>query len=281
LLGLVFTSLAAAFMSTLSTHLNWGASYLVHDVYQRFVKPEASEKELVWYGRLATLGLIVLAALLALQFQNAMQAFNILLQIGAGTGLIYILRWFWWRINPYSEITAMIISLLVAIYFEWMHHQVFGFEPMADHLRLVSGIGITTACWLIVTFLTKPDDMDTLKRFYRLIGPWDMGWKKVINSTEESDKYSSPSSSSLDSGFSGEQAQAIDESGALPLKKGSLGRQVACMILGCFGVYSFLFGTGYLIYGNHFGFVTSLIIFLICSVLLFRTSRQLSFRNSG
>ena len=130
LLGLVLASLIAAFMSTISTHLNWGASYITHDFYRRFIKPEATEKELVSIGRISTVLLMVFAALLALALQNALQAFNILLQIGAGTGLIYILRWFWWRINAYSEITAMVVSLLVAIIFE------FGDFELAGHIKL-------------------------------------------------------------------------------------------------------------------------------------------------
>jgi Na+/proline symporter len=109
LLGLVVTSLIAAFMSTISTHLNWGSSYISLDFYKRFVKPQASEKELVNIGRLSTVVLMILAALLALVLSNALSAFNILLQIGAGTGLVFILRWFWWRINAYSEITGTVV----------------------------------------------------------------------------------------------------------------------------------------------------------------------------
>ena len=109
LMGLVIASLAAAYMSTISTHLNWGSSYIAHDFYRRFVRPEASERELVIVGRSATLLLMGLTALVALQLQNALQAFQILLQIGAGTGLLFILRWFWWRINAWSELTAMVV----------------------------------------------------------------------------------------------------------------------------------------------------------------------------
>ncbi len=261
LLGLVFTSLAAAFMSTLSTHLNWGASYMVHDVFQRFMKPSAGEKELVWQGRLATVVLIVLAALLALQFENAMQTFNILLQIGAGTGLLYILRWFWWRINPYSEITAMVVSLLVAIYFEWFHHGVFGFSVMPDHLKLVSGVLITTVCWLTVTLLTPADDMQTLSRFYRKIGPFAAGWKPVIQSMTGDDHPQRAEESDMRNGAA----------------ESRLGIQLACMILGCFAVYSFLFGTGYLLYGSITNFLISLIVFIISATSLMLAAQKLRF----
>src|SRR5690606_40615533 len=110
-LGLVVASLAAAYMSTISTHLNWGASYVVHDFWRRFVEPDATERRLVFIGRVATVALMALAAAVALWLQNALQAFQILLQIGAGTGLLFILRWFWWRINAFSELAAMGVSL--------------------------------------------------------------------------------------------------------------------------------------------------------------------------
>ncbi|MDH5475069.1 MAG: Na+:solute symporter, partial [Cyclobacteriaceae bacterium] len=121
LIGIVIASLIAAFMSTISTHLNWGSSYIVHDFYQRFVNPEATEKKLVNVGRISTILLMAFAALFSLALSNALGAFQILLQIGAGTGLVFILRWFWWRINAYSEITGMIVSFLMALYFQFVH----------------------------------------------------------------------------------------------------------------------------------------------------------------
>ena len=114
-MGLMLASLLAAYMSTIATHLNWGSSYVVNDVYKRFVNPGASEQTLVHVGRLSTVVMMVFAALLSLQLTNAVQAFQIMLQIGAGTGLLFILRWFWWRINPWSELAAMIVSFVVSI----------------------------------------------------------------------------------------------------------------------------------------------------------------------
>ena len=122
LLGLVVASLATAYMSTISTHLNWGASYIVNDVYRRFVVPNRSTRHYVNVARLSTVLLIILTTLMALWLENALQAFQILLQIGAGTGLIFLLRWFWWRINAWSEITAMVVSFLVAIYFQFLQN---------------------------------------------------------------------------------------------------------------------------------------------------------------
>ena len=129
LLGLVVASLAAAYMSTISSHLNWGASYIVDDVYRRFVAPDEDERQYVRVGRYATVGLIVLAGALSLWLENALQAFQILLQIGAGTGLVFLLRWFWWRINAWSELAAMVVSFAVALYFQF-GHEALGFAAL-------------------------------------------------------------------------------------------------------------------------------------------------------
>ena len=164
--GLVLASLIAAFMSTLSTHLNWGSSYLVNDFYKRFVRPDASEKKLVRMGRLCTVLTMIVAAMLSLCLENALQIFRVLLQIGAGTGLLFILRWFWWRINPASEITAMVASFVVAIGFA-----VAAPEGMPAWHKLLIGVGITTASWILVTLVTRPTDEQTLKTFCRKVHP--------------------------------------------------------------------------------------------------------------
>jgi Na+/proline symporter len=175
LIGLLIAALLSAFMSTISTHLNWGSSYVVNDFYKRFIRPDAPQNELVNVGRISTVVLMILAALLALVLENALQAFNILLQIGAGTGLIFILRWFWWRINAYSEITAMFVSFFLALYFE------LGVEnPMPEHIKLITGVAITTASWILVTLVTAPASQEPLLRFFRLIQPAPGGWKPVI-----------------------------------------------------------------------------------------------------
>ncbi|KAA3635523.1 MAG: Na+:solute symporter, partial [Bacteroidetes bacterium] len=225
LLGLVIASLIAAFMSTISTHLNWGSSYVVNDFYKRFVDENASEKTLVAIGRISTVILMALAALLALYLSNALQAFNILLQIGAGTGLIFILRWFWWRINAYSEIAAMIISFLVALYFEFIHP-----GEVADHWKLLIGVGITTVVWLTVTMLTKPDDHAKLLSFYKLIRPHSGGWQPVIN-----------------------KALADNELEQKDITVGKLPSELAGMFSGVFLVYGSLFTIGFFIYSNWTG----------------------------
>lgn len=220
LMGLVLASLIAAFMSTISTHLNWGSSYVVNDFYLRFIKPEATDKEQVMVGRLSTVLLMVFAAILALGLSNALQAFDILLQIGAGTGLIFILRWFWWRINAYTEISAMIVSFIVALYFE-IGHERLGFDPILSHWKLLIGVGITTLSWVLVTLLTAPEKDEVLLAFYRKVRPAAFGWNNLLK------RY----------------PQEKAEPGRLPM-------ELALMLIASIMVYSTVFATGYWIYGN-------------------------------
>jgi len=175
LLGLVIAALMAALMSTISTHLNWGSSYLVNDVYLRYISPEASDKKQVFVGRIVTVVLMLLAAAGSLKLDTAHASFRILLQMGAGTGLLFILRWFWWRINAYSEISAMSFSLALAYYFE------VGYEGgLSGSEKLLLTVFLTTIVWVVVTLLTKPTDRDTLVRFYTLIRPSGPGWGPVV-----------------------------------------------------------------------------------------------------
>ena len=176
-LGLVIASLIAAFMSTISTHLNWGASYVVNDFYKRFINPGATERQQVNLGRLSTVGLMALACAVALFLENSYQAFNILLSIGAGTGLIFILRWFWWRINAATEIAGMVISFVVAVFFQFAWEPL-GLRPLAGHWQLVASVAVTTILWLLATFLTPPTDDATLMRFYRQIRHSGPGWTR-------------------------------------------------------------------------------------------------------
>ena len=216
LLGLVAASLIAAFMSTMSTQLNLGASYLVNDFYHRFIKPDASDKDLVRVGRLFTILSIFLGGGLGLFLTSAGQAFTLLLMIGAGTGLIYILRWFWWRINAYTEIVAMISSLVIAAYFN------FGNSSLEEWEKIVFGAMLTTIVWVVATFVTPPDDEKTLQNFVIKINPGGPGWSKYSMTTGE----------------------------PWVLPKGIL-----LMVLGCIAVYSILIGVGQLIYGNPIGYM--------------------------
>ncbi|MBT8376389.1 MAG: Na+:solute symporter [Bacteroidia bacterium] len=169
LIGIVMTSLIAAFMSTISTQLNWGSSYVVNDFYSRFLNKRASEKEKVLVGRFSTVALMVMAALFSFYLQSAKDVFNLLLQIGAGTGLLFILRWFWHRINPYSEIAAMVISFVIALFFFINGKAENPIVSLQPHWQLTIGVVITTIGWVVVTLLSKPSKSTTIKAFDELV----------------------------------------------------------------------------------------------------------------
>ena len=225
LLGLVVASLVAAFMSTVSTQLNWGASYLVNDFYARFVKPDASEKELVNVGRLTTVLLMALSAIFAFFMQNAKQVFDIILMFGAGTGLIFILRWFWWRINAWAELSAMLISGIVSIgftFFDWYP------ENWAGWAKFPIIVLITTIVWVLTMYLTPAEEESTLRSFYKKIKPGGPGWKVVVDRAKQAGE-------DLTTG-----------SGAWSVPSGIL-----AMVLGCVLVYSALFAMGNWLYGKY------------------------------
>ncbi len=226
LLGLVVTSLAAAYMSTMSTQVNWGSSIIVNDVYHRFVNPQATERALVWAGRLATVGLMVVACTLALFLENALQVFNIVLQIGAGTGLLFILRWFWWRINAATELTAMIVSFVAAVYFQVADKYDLVGGGFADWEKLVLIVLVTTAAWVAVAYTSQPTDEAVLLRFYRKIKPGGPGWRGVVAKARAE-------------GLDVETAEGSDLPYAL-----------LCAVCGAAAIYSALFATGFLLYGR-------------------------------
>ena len=236
LLGLVVASLAAAYMSTISTHLNWGASYIVDDVYRRFVAPDREEKDYVRVARITTVALIVLASFVGLLLETAMQAFQILLQIGAGTGLVFLLRWFWWRINTWSEISAMVISFVVALYFAFLH-TALGFASWNSSAELVVGVAVTTVGWIVVTFLTPPVDTEKLLDFHAKIRPLGRGWDAVVRRTDGPEQ-----------GGPGDGDSGDDDSGTG--QGGEFAAGILSWFLGCVMVYATLFGTGFLLYGN-------------------------------
>jgi Na+/proline symporter len=218
MLGIMVASLAAAYMSTISTHLNWGSSYLVDDFYRRFIVRDREDRHYVTMARATTVLLVICAAGLSLWLENAFQAFQIMLQIGAGTGLIYLLRWFWWRISAWSEIAGMVISFLVAVYFQFVHERL-GFAPLPSTTALVVGVLVTTIGWLAFTLVTPVTDPARLQAFYDRIRPMGRGWARVVR-TEG-------------------QGSGTDVPAAL-----------LCWFLGCVVVYASLFATGALLYGQ-------------------------------
>ena len=217
LLGLVVTSLAAAYMSTMSSQVNWGSSIVVNDLYHRFVNPAATENQQVWAGRVATIVLMVVACTLALFLENALQVFNIVLQIGAGTGLIFILRWFWWRINAEAELTAMIVSFVVAMVFAMT-----GGMGLPGWAQLLVGVLVTTAAWVAAAFLFPSTDEETLQAFYRKIRPGGSGWTRIAASVG---------------------ADAREDGSDFP-------QAVLGMVFGAGMIYGILFTTGYMLYGQ-------------------------------
>ncbi|WP_024770313.1 sodium:solute symporter family protein [Aquimarina macrocephali] len=239
LLGLVLASLGAAFMSTLSTHLNWGSSYIVNDFYKQQIKKDASEKELVNVGRITTIVLMVASAVFALYLTNAKQLFDIILMFGAGTGLVYILRWFWWRINAWSEISVMFSAMLIPLIltFTPLGDSLFGYTSDAGEIisgvfpswfRFIAMVIITSIVWIVTTYLTKPESKETLRSFYKSIQPGGPGWKKIVDEADA------------------EGVEIVESN-----EKWSVPSGILAMLLGCVLVYSCLFSVGNLLYGEY------------------------------
>ena len=242
MLGVMIAALLAAYVSTVVTHLNWGSSYLVIDIYHRFLQPNASGPHLVWISRGLSIVLMAAAALFTNLLTTASDAFQLLLSVGAGTGLLYLLRWFWWRINAWSEITAMFTSFAVAIAFFVAKRQG---HALGDAQQLLLTVGITTVAWVAVTLLTEPVPEATLVAFYRKVRPAGPGWR------------------------------AIREREALPASPDSLPQQLLGMSLGVAWVYSALFGTGNLLYGHTGPMLFCVAIFVASSVGLWKVGRGL------
>lgn len=222
-LGLVVASIAAAYMSTISTHLNWGASYIVDDFYKRFVATGKTDKHYVFVARIVTLILMILGSGMALLLDNALQAFDLLVKIGAGTGLLYLLRWFWWRINAWSEIAAMVSASGLAVYFTFFHENHFASlnrEPLEGWQQMCVGVAVTTVFWVLVTFITPKTKIEVLQNYYNKIHPAGRGWKRIVDTTQ------------AQTGF-------------------SLTHALMAVFFGCTAVYGALFSTGYCIYGKY------------------------------
>jgi solute:Na+ symporter, SSS family len=178
--GLLLATFAAAYMSTIGTHLNWGASYLVNDVYLRFMKPNASRRAQVIASRIATVTLMLLSLVVMAYLQSVEQGWKILLGLGAGTGLVFILRWYWWRINAWSEISAMVASFVTAIVLHVSGVNSADTSSRDYALAMVVTVAVTTVVWLTVTFMTAPEPDAVLDRFYRKVRPGGPGWRPVM-----------------------------------------------------------------------------------------------------
>jgi len=252
LLGFVLASLVSAYMSTISTHLNWGSSYVVNDFYKQLINKNASEKELVNVGRVSVVILMIISSIFAIALTNSYQLFDIILMFGAGTGSIFILRWFWWRINAWSEIAAMLSSGLISILFanEKIASAIFNDNFIEPYFKFPVIVLITTIVWLLVTFITKPDDDQKLIEFYKKTRPGGPGWKRIVNLPD----------------FKNEKG--YNKTWAVP-------RGILCMLVGCLAIYSALFSTGYFIYGELYLGLIMLSSTIIFSILLFNLSKTL------
>lgn len=257
-LGLMAASLIAAYMSTIDTHLNWGTSYVVNDFYKRFVRPDATDKHYIAVSRLITAGLMILACGVSFLLVSALKSFEIMLQVTAGTGLVYLLRWYWWRVNAWSEISAMLAAVFgTAIFWtfgssiatQWKFMAEIderGVAHIAVHWQLLGTACITTLVWLPVTFMTRPTSRATLLKFYRLVRPSGPGWKQIA---PEALEVKSPD---------------------------RFTRNLLSWVVGCLTVYCALFATGSLLYGRLTAGLILAAIFVISGIALLRIIRPSS-----
>jgi Na+/proline symporter len=219
--GVMLAAFAAAYMSTIGTQLNWGASYVVNDVYRRFIRPGGSERQYVAVSQLVTVGLMLVSIYVTLHLASIEQAWKLLIVTGAGTGTVLLLRWFWWRINAWSEIAAMVAAAAVSLYLQialgWNSD-----EPREFAYIMLITVGVTTVVWLVVTLTTSPESDETLRRFYERVRPYGPGWSAV----------------------------ARHIGGDPP--PGSLARDLINACLGCVLVYAALFGVGEMLLGSAF-----------------------------
>jgi Na+/proline symporter len=247
-IGLMVGGLIAANSSTILTHLNWGASYCVHDFYRRFIRRDATEKHYVFMGRVATVTLFIVSSAMVFVLETAQQSFNIILQVGAGTGLLYLVRWFWWRVTAWCEVVAMISSFGISVVFLILHR--YGID-FGTHQSLLFTVAITTICWVATAYLGPQTDRETLIGFYRKVRPLGYGWRRIR----------------VESGISDAEAAESAKRENLPLA-------LLGWAAGCTAIWSSLFTVGNFLYGRvDFTIILSVVFALSCSVLIWVTRR--------
>ena len=244
-IGLMLGGLIAANSSTILTHLNWGASYLVHDFYRRFIRRDAGEKHYVAVGRMTTVGLFICAAGVVYLLDTAKQAFDIILQIGAGTGLLYLVRWFWWRVNAASEVVAMTSSFLVSAGLLMLARS--GTEFSTSQALLITVV-ITTLCWITAAYVGPQTDPEVLREFYRKVRPFGPGWTRIRA-----------------------------EVGPLPADEAeeNVPRALLGWLAGCTMIWSALFATGNFLYGRTGYAVALTAVFAVTAAVLISVVRPL------
>jgi Na+/proline symporter len=246
-IGLMVGGLIAANSSTNLTHLNWGASYLVHDFYRRFIKKDATEKHYVMVGRLATVALFVSAGALVFVLETAKDSFDIMLQIGAGTGLLYLVRWFWWRVNAWCEVNAMVSSFVFSLLILVLR-KVGVFIP--THYALILTVVVTTISWMLTAFLGPQTDRQTLVNFYKKVRPFGPGWKAVRK----------------EAGITEAEGKATGESFPLAL---------VGWVSGSLTIWSALFTVGNFLYGRTTYALVLLGVFILSGFVLLRVINRL------
>ena len=250
--GFMLAAFAAAYMSTIGTQLNWGASYVINDFYRRFVKREGSERHYVIASQLVTVMLMIISLIVTFYLESIGAAWKLLLVTGAGTGTVLLLRWFWWRINAWSEVSAMIAagacSMFLQVYLKWDSDRPKDFA----YLMLVT-VGVTTVVWLAVTMFTSAEPLDKLVSFYRKVQPEGPGWKRVASQA------------------------------GLPRRNvsGGLAVQFANWFLGCVLIYAFLFGIGYLVFGEMLKAGGFLLVGVIVGALIMRNLQRASWQSTS
>lgn len=245
--GLIVGGLLAANSSTILTHLNWGASYLVHDFYRRFIRTDASEMHYVLAGRVVTVGLFVVSSAMVFLLDTAKDAFDVILQVGAGTGLLYLVRWFWWRVNAWCEVVAMVSSFAVSVGLLVLARTG---HPLSTHTALMATVAFTTTCWVLTAYLAPATDRRVLVEFYTRVKPFGPGWERVR----------------IDAGLPRVTGTAAGDNVPLAL----LGWTV-----GTLTIWSSLFAVGNLLYGR-FDYAAGLaVVFLVSGVVLVRVVRCL------
>jgi Na+/proline symporter len=245
--GLMVGGLIAANSSTILTHLNWGASYLVHDFYRLFIRTDADEKHYVQVGRLVTVALFVCSSAVVYLLDTAKDAFDIILQIGAGTGLLYLVRWFWWRVNAWCEVVAMISSFVISVLILVLARNGMA---LSTHVALLVTVAGTTICWLLAAYLAPPTDQRVLVEFYRKVRPFGPGWAPVRQAAGISDR------------------DPAGDATNIPLA-------LAGWVAGCFMVWSALFAVGNVLYGRWPQVALTTAIFAVSSIVVLRVVSRL------
>jgi len=237
--GIMLAAFAAAYMSTIGTQLNWGASYVVNDVYRRFVRRGAAEREYVIVSQVVTVGLMLVSIYVTLHLASIEQAWKLLIVTGAGTGTVLLLRWFWWRINAWSEVSAMAVAAAVSLYLQ-IALKWDGDRPRDFAYIMIVTVTLTTIAWLAVTFMTRPEPHETLTAFYLRVRPQGPGWTRVAAAA-----------------------------GPIVIP-GSLRRELANALLGCVLVYSALFGVGEILLRSALLGVGLLVVSALAAIVIVR-----------